>query len=217
MRRWYSWLRFLPVVLALAATAIFLDARDRNEVLPPHTDLSSLPPQIANWHGTDLKLSPGELEVLGPGQFLVRDYVDSGTGFALNLFIAFFPSQRSGDTIHSPKNCIPGSGWAPTESGRISVQASGSGTISINRYIVAKGSSRALVLYWYQSHGKVSASEYWSKIILITDAIRLNRTDGALVRVVVPISGAGGVSQAQTAGLEFVRRLLPLLDNYIPR
>lgn len=216
MRPLYSWLRFLPVVLALATTAIFLQARDRNEILPPHTDLSSLPQQLGERHGTDLKLTPGELDTLGPGQFLVRDYVNSGNQPPINLFIAFFPSQRSGDTIHSPKNCIPGAGWAPTESGRISLQGS-SGTISVNRYVVAKGNSRALVLYWYQSHGKITASEYWAKINLVTDAIRLNRTDGALVRLVIPISGADGISRAQAAGLEFAQQLLPLLDNYIPR
>ena len=217
MHRITSWQRFLPAVLVLIVTAVLLEARDRTEVLPPHADLSSLPMQIANWRGSDLKLSSGELEVLGPGQFLLRDYVSPAGDPLVNLFIAFFPSQRSGDTIHSPKNCIPGSGWAPVESGRISIQRDNGSAISINRYIVAKGTSRDLVLYWYQSHGEVSASEYWAKIFLVTDAIRLNRTDGALVRVVVPIAKEGAESEAQAAGVRFVRQILPLLDNYIPR
>ncbi|MBZ5700330.1 MAG: EpsI family protein [Acidobacteriia bacterium] len=217
MRRLSSWQRFLPAALILAAAAAFLQARDRNEVLPERQDLSSLPMQIKSWQARDLTLTPGELEVLGPGQFLLRDYASAAAEPPVNLFIAFFPSQRSGDTIHSPKNCIPGSGWAPIQSGRISVPRADGSAISINRYIVAKGTSRDLVFYWYQAHGRVTPSEYWAKIFLVTDAIRLNRTDGALVRVVIPIAGADGEGAALAGGLEFIHQLLPLLDRTIPR
>jgi len=214
MRPLSSWRHFIPVVLALAATGAFLQARDGTEIVPPHDDLSSFPPQIQNWRGRDLHLTQGELEVLGPGQFLMRDYDEPAS--AVNLFIAFFPSQRSGDTIHSPKNCIPGSGWTPSESGRISILRADGTSILVNRYIVAKGANRALVLYWYQAHGRVTASEYWAKVFLVADAIRLGRTDGALVRVVTPIHGEDGQASAQAVALEFVHELLPLLDRYIP-
>lgn len=215
MRPLSSWRYFLPVLLVLGATAALLQARDRTEIVPPHDDLTSLPLQLHDWRGTELHLTPGELDVLGPGQFLMRNY-DSPAASA-NLFIAFFPSQRSGDTIHSPKNCIPGSGWVPTEAGRLSIPREDGSAIVVNRYIVSKGTSRDLVLYWYQAHGRVTASEYWAKIFLVTDAIRLQRTDGALVRVVVPIEGAAGQAAAQTAALQFVHDLLPVLDRYIPR
>lgn len=217
MRRLSSWQRFLPAALFLSAAAVFLEARDRNEVLPAHEDLSSLPVQISDWQARDRTLSPGELEVLGPGQFLLRDYVSAVANSPVNLFIAFFPSQRSGDTIHSPKNCIPGSGWAPIESGRVSIRRADGSRIYINRYIVAKGMDRDLVFYWYQAHGRVTPSEYWAKIYLVADAIRTNRSDGALVRVVTPITGVGGEAAAQTSGIEFIHRILPLLDAYIPR
>jgi len=215
MRPLSSWQYFIPVVLVLAATAALLHARDRAEIVPPHDDLATLPLQLQDWRGSDLHLTPGELDVLGPGQFLMRNY-DSPAS-AVNLFIAFFPSQRSGDTIHSPKNCIPGSGWVPTESARMSIPRGDGTDIVVNRYIVSKGTSRDLVLYWYQAHGRVTASEYWAKIFLVTDAIRLQRTDGALVRVVTPIEGAGGQAAAQSAALQFAHELLPLLDRYIPR
>jgi EpsI family protein len=215
MRPLSSWKHFIPAVLALAATAALLQARDRAEILPEHDALSSFPLQIQKWRGSDLRLTPGELEVLGPGQFLMRDY--EAPASAVNLFIAFFPSQRSGDTIHSPKNCIPGSGWVPTESSRISIPRGDGTSILVNRYIVAKGTNRDLVFYWYQAHGRVTASEYWAKIFLVSDAIRLQRTDGALVRVVTPIQSAGGEAAAQSAALRFVGDLLPLLDRYIPR
>ena len=217
MRRLSSWQRFLPAVLFLSAAAVILEARDRNEVLPARGDLSSFPMQIRDWQAKDLTLSPGELEVLGPGQFLLRDYASAAVDPPMNLFIAFFPSQRSGDTIHSPKNCIPGSGWAPIESGRISVRRADGSTIWINRYIVAKGINRDLVFYWYQAHGRVTPSEYWAKIFLVRDAIQLNRTDGALVRVVTPITGADGEAAAQAGAMKFVSELLSSLDAYIPR
>ena len=215
MRGMYSWLRFLPVVLALAATAVFLEARDRNEVLPAHEELSSFPTLIENRRGRDFKLAPGESEVLGPGQFLLRNYEGSAGEPTVNLFIAFFPSQRTGDTIHSPKNCIPGSGWVPIASGQIPIIRSDGSRVLINRYLIAKGAERDLVFYWYQAHGRVTPSEYWAKIFLVTDAIQRNRTDGALVRVVVPISGDGEVA-AQAQALGFIRLILPSLDAYIP-
>jgi EpsI family protein len=217
MPRITSWRRFLFAVVALVCTALLLEARDQNEILPPHLELSSFPVNIAGWSGRNLQLSAGELEVLGPGQFMMRDYVNPAGDFFINLFVAFFPSQRSGDTIHSPKNCIPGSGWVPIEAGHISVARADGTPITINRYIVAKGANKSLVLYWYQSQGRVTASEYWAKIFLVTGAIHRNRTDGALVRVVVPIIGTSGEQEAQTRGVWFVQQILPLLDSYVPR
>lgn len=138
-------------------------------------------------HGSEATFHcPDVLQVLGRGQFLNRIYQQTVGGPDVFFFIAYFPSQRTGDTIHSPKNCIPGAGWAPIESTRISISASSSGALAIqaNRYVIAKGLDRELVLYWYQAHGRVVASEYWAKVFLITDAVRTNRSDGALIRIV---------------------------------
>jgi len=211
-----TWKRFLPVAILLAAAAVLLKARDRAEIVAPHEQLSSFPLTLGSLQGMNLTLTRGERAVLGPGEFLWRDYVDPANQSLVNLFVAFFPTQRSGDTIHSPKNCIPGSGWAPISSSYFPIQGADGSLIVVNRCIVAKGDDRDLVFYWYQGHGRVIANEYYAKILLVTDAIRLNRTDGALVRVVVPISRTGeGV--AQSRGLEFTHLLLPVLDRYIPR
>lgn len=217
MRRLASWPRFCAVVVLLAATCFILEARNRKEILPPHHDLQSFPMQMGDRRAINLSLAPDELEVLGPGQFLLRDYDGQIGQPPVNLFIAFFPSQRSGDTLHSPKNCLPGSGWSPIESGRISVLRGDGSSISINRYVIAKGMERDFVLYWYQAHGRVTASEYWAKIFLVMDAIRMNRTDGALVRVVTPIPDGGDPKTSEARALEFVHQILPTLDNYVPR
>ncbi len=209
-----SWLRFAVLVVLLAGVGVLLHHHDRPEVLPARLPLSSFPFQIGSWHGTSLPISAEALSVLGPGEFLMRDY-ENAVGDPVSLYIAYFPSQRTGDTIHSPKNCLPGAGWSPLESGRLNVRNPDGSVMTVNRYIVGKGLSRALVLYWYQAHGRVTASEYTAKIRLVEDAIRLNRTDGALVRIVVPFTTDSRA--AQQAALAFIRRIQPVLDAYIPR
>jgi EpsI family protein len=211
-----AWRRFVPVVLLLAATAALLHARGAIETVPPHVELASFPAEIDRWRGTDVPMSSDTLAVLGPGQFLVRDYRRSAGEPYVNLYVAYFPSQKTGDTIHSPQNCLPGAGWTPLQAGHISLQRSDGTTITVNRFIISKGVVRQLVLYWYQAHDRVTPSEYWAKIYLVTDAIRMNRTDGALVRVVTPIAN-GDVDSAQARALDFTHRVLPLLDSYIPR
>ena len=212
-----SWRRFVPVAVLFAATAALLEARSINETVPPHRNLITFPVSVDAWRGTDLPLSQRELAVLGPGEFLIRDYQRLPEEPPVNLYIAYFPSQRSADTIHSPRNCLPGAGWTPVESGRFALKRAGRESLVVNRYIVAKGLNRELVFYWYQAHARVTPSEYWAKIYLVTDAISMNRTDGALVRVVTPIESQDDESVAQARALAFTQQILPLLDSYIPR
>jgi EpsI family protein len=216
MKSLTSWRRFASVVLLLAGTAALLHARSVNEIVPPHAALTSFPASIDLWRGTEVPMSPETLAVLGPGQFLVRDYRRSPFEPYVNLYVAYFPSQKTGDTIHSPQNCLPGAGWTPLQAGHISLRRNDGTTITINRFIISRGIVRELVLYWYQAHDRVTPSEYWAKIYLVTDAIRMNRTDGALVRIVTPL-GNGTEESAQVRALEFTHQVLPLLDSYIPR
>lgn len=217
MPRLASWRHFVPVAILLAATAALLEARNLTETVPRHRNLISFPVSFDAWHGTDVPFTQRELAVLGPGEFLVRDYQRLPDEPPVNLYIAYFPSQRSGDNIHSPRNCLPGSGWAPLESGRFELKREGRESVVVNRYIVAKGLNRELVFYWYQAHSRVTPSEYWAKIYLVTDAIRTNRTDGALVRVVTPIESQDDELVAQARALAFTQQILPFLDSYIPR
>ncbi len=212
-----SWTRFLVLAVLLAATFGLLRARDREEILPTHETLSKFPLQLGQWRGKDLPLSPETREVLGPGDFLVRDYFNPSQREVANLFIAFFPSQRQGDTIHSPKNCLPGAGWVPTESSRIWIEGRDGRKIEVNRYLVEKGGERALVLYWYQAHGQVIPSEYRAKYHLIADALMMNRSDGALIRIATILRNGESASNAEARAVSFAQLTLPLLDNYIPR
>jgi EpsI family protein len=213
-----SSLRFILAAALIASAAIFLQARGRNEVFPPRLPLQSFPTQLSAWTGTDIALQKDVLEVLGPGDFLLRIYQDPAEKQPfVNLFIAYFPSQRTGDTIHSPKHCLPGSGWLPVESSRVTLSLPGHSPFPANRYVIAKGDSRQLVLYWYWAHDRGVASEYWAKFYLVADSMRMNRSDGALVRITTPLYFGETAEAAQQRLLPFAGDVAPLLDNYIPR
>ena len=210
--------RFVPVALLLMATAIFLEARSRSEVFPARHPLPSFPRELGSWEGTDIAIDEDELQVLGPGDFLLRVYEDQQTsGPPVDLFIAYFASQRTGDTIHSPKNCLPGAGWSPLQSSRIMLSMPNHAPFPVNRYVISKGDSRQLVLYWYWAHDRGVASEYWAKYYLVADAIRMNRSDGSLVRLKTAMDPGETADAAMRRMLSLTDRVLPLLDDYIPR
>jgi len=213
-----SSLRFLLAAALIASAAIFIEARGRNEIFPSRLPLQSFPTQLSNWTGTDIAIQKDVLEVLGPGDFLLRVYQNPAEKQPfVDLFIAYFPSQRTGDTIHSPKHCLPGSGWLPVESSRVTLSLPGHSPFPANRYVIAKGDSRQLVLYWYWAHDRGVASEYWAKFYLVADSMRMNRSDGALVRITTPMFSGETAEAAQQRLLPFAGDVAPLLDNYIPR
>lgn len=208
-------IRFVVAVVLLAGTAVFLNARDRGETLPPHQPVSTFPQEIGEWYGETVPLQPGVKEILGDGDFLVRMYRSPKQHY-VDFFLAYFPTQRTGSTIHSPQNCLPGSGWIPTDLKRIPLTGAGESGL-VNRYIISKGLDSQLVIYWYQSNGRIVASEYRAKIYLVADSIRRNRSDGALVRIVTPIARNESVESAEQRALGFVHQALPNLDRIVPR
>jgi EpsI family protein len=210
--------RFLAALLLLSTTAVFLQGRGRSEVFPPRLPLASFPEHLAGWTGTDIEIPQDVLNILGPGDFMLRSYhADNERLPANGLFIAYFPSQRAGDTIHSPKNCLPGAGWAPIESSRIPFSVPGQSSFIVNRYVIAKGGDRQLVLYWYWAHNRAVASEYWAKIYLVTDSIRMNRSDGSLVRLTTYMLPGESADSAMARLVPFGREVVPLLNQYIPK
>lgn len=210
-----SWLRGLWPVLILLVGALFLRSRSRAEVLPPHQDLSAFPKQIGPWIGSRVTIPAENLAVLGPGHFLERLYQDPGKE-PVDLFIAYFPRQSTGDTIHSPKHCLPGAGWTPVESKIIHVDWGNGQVLNANDYVLQLGLSKEVVMYWFQSHGRTLASEYWVKFYLIEDALRMNRTDGALIRVITPVGDTEAISSGEQRALDFTRKVLPMFHAYIP-
>ena len=211
-------LRFALAATLIAFTAILLQARGRGEIIPTHVVLSSFPTQLGNWESTDIALDKDTLEVLGAGDFMERVYQDPSRKLPpVDLFLAYFASQRSGDTIHSPQNCLPGAGWNPEERKQVTLALPGHGPFPANRYVISKGDSRRLVLSWYWAHDRGVASEYWAKFYLVKDAIRMNRSDGALVRMTITMFPGESPNVAEQRILPFASLVVPLLNDYIPR
>ena len=207
-----------PAVLAasvlLLVQAALLYSAIRPEAIVPGPPLAQMPLMLGNWKFVqDGVIDQESLDVLNADDILNRLYSRGAQG--AYLFVAAFRSQRSGKAPHSPKNCLPGSGWTPLNSGEMAVDTGTHGAITVNRYVVAHGDERSLVLYWYQSRDRAIASEYKAKFWVMADAIRLNRTDTALVRVVVPIANRDEDRALRTA-TEFVKSFYGTLRQYLP-
>jgi len=210
--------RFLLTTLLIAGTAAFLQGHQKDENFPPRIPLQSFPEQIGPWNGTDVPLEKDVLEILGPGDFLLRNYQNPQPDQPyVNLFIAYFPTQRAGDTIHSPQHCLPGSGWTPIQNTRTLLSMPGHAPFPANRYILTKRNTRQFVLYWYWAHDRGVASEYWAKYYLIKDSIKMNRSDGALVRITTFMYPGETVDAAEQRLQPFTSSILPMLNDYIPR
>jgi EpsI family protein len=211
-------LRFAFAISLIAFTAILLQARSRTEIIPQHLPLASFPEQLAGWSATDIVLDKDTLAVLGNGDFMERVYQDPlGKLPEIDLFVAYFASQRAGDTIHSPQHCLPGAGWNPDQRQLITLALPGHAPFPANQYVISKGESRRLVLYWYWAHDRGVASEYWAKFYLVKDAIRMNRSDGALVRITISMMPAETPEAAEQRVSPFAAQVVPLLNEYIPR
>jgi EpsI family protein len=175
--------------------------------------------QLGDWTGVPQPPLTAEVAaVLGADDYLTRAYfLPDGSG--IGLFVGYWQSQRQGDTMHSPLNCLPGAGWQPMSVGMLNVadpRAPGS-EITVNRVVIQKGVEKQLALYWYQSHGRVVGNEYWSKVTMVYDAFRFNRSDAALVRVVSPvIASAGGESAADANAVDFIQAIFPTLEQHLP-
>lgn len=211
-------LRFVVAALLLAATALLLEARSRNEVFPPRESLNSFPAQFGSWTSRDIPIEQQTLDILGAGEFLLRDYTNqSDPQPTIGLFLAYFRSQRSGDTIHSPNHCLPGAGWVPAERKIIKIARPDGSVFPANRYVISKSGERALVLYWFLAHDRAVASEYWAKYYLVADSIKMNRSDGSLVRMITPMYERESPEEAEKRLLGFGSQILPVLNNYVPR
>lgn len=214
--------RAVALFVSFTLAAAVIARASKSEVPLKRLPLEALPMNLGEWQGRQAPpFDEKTLALLGADDYLTRTYV--GTRSVIGLYVGYWGSQRQGDTIHSPLNCLPGSGWEPISRDLLKVQLPGAleaappREISINRYVVQKGLNRALVLYWYQSHGRVVANEYLSRTYLVADAVRLHRTDAALVRVTIPYPVDERTEiQAERAGVQFVTSLFPALEGYLP-
>lgn len=218
-KRFFSHLGVQIAAGILVAQIGVFYAMQRQEKSIPEARLAQVPDRFGNWNqiGGEIKIDPEVLGVLKADQVLNRTYVDSSAGYRASLFVAFFKTQRAGVSPHSPKVCLPGAGWVPRDSRTISLAVPGfAEPVPVNRYIIALGEQRSLVLYWYQSFNRVVASEYQAKLYLMADALRYHRSDTSLVRVILPLSAAQSEEEAERAGMQFVQSFFASLRSHLP-
>lgn len=206
------------LTLILAGQAIAYQKFTRAEKVAPSRPLVQLPGQLDSWVMVQEGfVDDATQEVLKADDTLNRTYGSNTAGFVANLFVASFRSQRTGAVPHSPKNCLPGSGWTPVVNDHVTISlANRPEPLEVNRYIIQRGDSKSLVLYWYQSRDRAVASEYKAKLYTMLDAIKDNRTDTALVRVVIGLNNNQPDDKALAAAEDFVRAFYAPLRQFLP-
>ncbi|HTB15407.1 MAG TPA: EpsI family protein [Bryobacteraceae bacterium] len=204
------------VTLLLIVQTAVLYSSIRAEYVPPSRTLAEVPHQFGSWNmAAEGYVDKETQEVLKADDTLTRFYRNTSTGADASLFVAAFRTQRNGKAPHSPKNCMPGSGWTQLSSENYPIDVGLAAPIVVNRYVIVHSEERQLVFYWYQSRDRVVADEFKAKFWVVADAMRLNRTDTALVRVMVGIRNLDEDTATKT-GTDFVRSFFSTLKQYLP-
>jgi exosortase D (VPLPA-CTERM-specific) len=220
------------VVVLLILLAAVLPARalpERIEIRPTHADFGGFPLQFGTWRGQRQTMEAVYLDTLKVDDYLLADFVsrgaggDAGTsaqapGAPVNLYVAYYASQRRGQSAHSPRSCLPGGGSRILEFGQRELAGgrSDAAPLRVNRVIVQHDSDRQLVYYWFQERGRGLTNEYLVKWYLLQDALLRNRSDGALVRLITPLSGNESQATADARLEHFALSALPVLQDYLP-
>jgi len=204
--------RALVAAAIIVAAGIYASGASEPERLPSRETLATTPVSLQAWQGLDVALDDDVLAQLGVDDYINRRYIAADAP-PVALYVGYYASQRQGDTIHSPQNCLPGAGWRPVSAERTTVDFGGR-TVPVNRFIIQKGLDRQAVFYWYQGRSRVVANEFANKAWLMLDAARLRRTDGGLVRAITPVSSTPDAAFATLT--TFSTALFPYLSSRLP-
>jgi EpsI family protein len=208
---------WLMVVLLVVGGAVINVWAASGEARAPRRALAEFPVEVGGWRqtGRDLRFDAATEAVLRADDYVSRDYVAGDGAAAASLYVGYYATQRTGATYHSPLNCLPGSGWTLNEPGRVGIKPSdGSPAFEANRYIIEHAGDRQLMLYWYQGRGRAVASEYLDKVYTVFDSIRRRRSDGSMVRILVPVRGSE--AEALARATQFAAQVAPRLPDYVP-
>ena len=211
-----SSLRFGILLVVILLVGVVVNAWSYlGEAHVERKDLKNFPQSVGAWQrtGTDRVLDDATMEVLRASDYLLRDF-RKPEGQVANLYVGYYATQRTGATFHSPLNCLPGSGWTLSEPGKLTIALPDGSSFVANKYIIQNGEYRSLMIYWYQGRGRNVASEYWGKVYTVLDSVRLRRSNGAMVRVTVPIRDSE--ADAETTAVEFATAASTILPEFVP-
>jgi EpsI family protein len=178
-------------------------------------ELIDFPQQLGNWTqlGSDQILDNQTLTILRASDYLLRNY-RAADGQVANLYVGYYATQRDGATFHSPLNCLPGSGWVMSDPGQVTITSPDRQSFIANRYLIQNGGQKSLLIYWYQGRGRKVTSEYWGKVYTVLDSVRLRRSDGAMVRVTIPLNKSE--SSALRSATELAGSATSVLPQFVP-
>jgi len=207
--------RILLVALMMFFTGLLVRGVNLTEATPPKKPFDAFPMEIGEWTGEKGRFDERIYDALGVDDSILGSY-RSSRGDVVQLYVGYYHSQKKGDLIHSPKNCMPGSGWNITN---YSIEEVGGNqtedTFKAIKLLIENGGEQQVVLYWFQSRGRIISSEYMQKIYLVVDSIFKRRTDGSFVRLISPVHN--GDLEATTQKMKaFAHELAPYLHAYIP-
>jgi EpsI family protein len=208
--------RFVLLLALLLIGGIVVNAwHSLGEATVKRQNLESFPRQIGAWQqtGGDQRFDNATLNVLRASDYLLRNY-RTLDGQVANFYVGYYASQRDGATFHSPLNCLPGTGWVLTNPGRVTITPSGKNSFVANRYLIQNGDRQELLVYWYQGRGRAVASEYWGKVYTVLDSVRLRRSDGAMVRVTVPVRKSE--AEALRSAVDLSVAVAMVLPEFVP-
>ena len=209
-----SFNRTLIISLVLISGAVSLFFLNHAETVPPKKPFSTFPKEIQGWKGKEGRFDDAVYDILGVEDSILADYKRSD-GRSVQLYIGYYQSQRKGDLIHSPKNCMPGAGWKIIRTDYAEVPRENETAAQVIRLTLQNGPQKQIMFYWFHSRGRIIASEYWQKIYLVWDSIVRHRTDGSFVRLISPVVN-GDDEKALKNLTEFAQNLFPILNDYIP-
>lgn len=218
-RRWLSGSVLTAAALLVFAALAGVAAPARTEFIPDRPrDFATFPMGLGDWQGHEQQMEQIYVDALKFDDYLLADYWRKGTPGGVNLYVAYYNSQRKGASVHSPRSCIPGGGWeiSRLETVTLPGAAPSGADLHVNKVIISRGSERQLVYYWFDQRGRQMTNEYYVKLMLFWDALTRHRTDGALVRLVTPLRTEESVADAEKRLQDFVQAAYPQVSSRIP-
>jgi EpsI family protein len=209
--------QFVVATILLGATLAFSQGIEFREKVKTNKPFSEFPLDIGQWTGRGQTMEQNFIDRLDLSNYTIVDY-GNPSGQAVNFYVAYYESQRKGESIHSPATCLPGSGWVFREAGAVSVPVKGKHgqAMRVNRAFMQKGASKQLAYYWFPQRGRILTNAYQLKIFAFWDALMKQRTDGALVRLITPVYASETIKDADSRLQEFTRLVVPVLNQFIP-
>ena len=187
-----SSVRFAVLFICLLVTGVLVNAwAYLGEANVDRKQLKDFPEQLGEWRKSDPDqiIDEPTMKVLRASDYLLRDY-QRPDGQVANFYVGYYATQRNGASYHSPLNCLPGSGWTLSNPDSVTISLPDGTNFVANKYVLQNGEYKSLMIYWYQGRGRAEASEYWGKIYTVIDSVLRRRSDGALVRITVPLGNS---------------------------